>query len=223
MWRAKYNPLFLPIYLTMHVGLAWTAPELLRKIGNNDSPIWKNWSKAADIYSFGIIMQEVLLKGAPFCSNKPLSLSGSFIAWLHTSRCTYVYKIYTHTLYVSCCRLYHLCVGESPRDPLPPAYPTQSGGIGRVLPAYGSCLEWKEGGQAAILRDPAATTAHFSTYQVRTYASRVYVHNYCVPVPVCYAIPSILCTLIGQWYDTITTEYTTSAHTRKKANYIHQI
>ena len=67
----------------MSEGLAWTAPELLRTIGTNNNPICRNWSKAADVYSFGIIMQEILLKGAPFCNNKPLTLAGSLTVWLH--------------------------------------------------------------------------------------------------------------------------------------------
>lgn len=79
----------------MSEGLAWTAPELLRKIGNSDNPIWRNWSKAADVYSFSIIMQEILLKGAPFCNNKPLTLSGSLTAWLHPTQREQVYKVLT--------------------------------------------------------------------------------------------------------------------------------
>lgn len=183
----------------MCVGLAWTAPELLRKIGNNDSPIWKHWSKAADIYSFGIIMQEVLLKGAPFCSNKPLTLSGSLIAWLHTSRCTR----YSHVdiLYVCVlCRLCHLCVGESPRDPFPPMYPKQFGGIWRVLPAHGSCLEWEGGGQTTILRDPAATTANVSTDQVCLWSLYTYIPIYTYPCMCAEpALPLHLGTIPSAW------------------------
>lgn len=75
---------FVPYSPNPFEDLAWTAPELLCKIGSNDDPIWRNWSRAADVYSFGIIMQEILLKGAPFCNNKPLTLSGSLTAWLCT-------------------------------------------------------------------------------------------------------------------------------------------
>ena len=99
-------------------GLAWTAPELLRTIGTNNNPMCRSWSKAADVYSFGIIMQEILLKGAPFCNNKPLTLAGSFTVWLHAcftailykrALCTYVYShviwgIFTcYTCYVAEC------------------------------------------------------------------------------------------------------------------------
>ena len=92
----------------MSEGLAWTAPELLRTIGINSNPICRNWSKAADVYSFGIIMQEILLKGPPFCNNKPLALAGSLTVWLHASQqywirehCahTYVYEVYSHVVH----------------------------------------------------------------------------------------------------------------------------
>jgi len=47
--------------------LLWTAPELLR------SPaLRKTGTQPADVYSFGIIMQEVVVRGEPFCM---LSLS----------------------------------------------------------------------------------------------------------------------------------------------------
>lgn len=39
--------------------LLWTAPEHLRK--------FENGSKAGDIYSFGIIMQEIIVEGLPYC------------------------------------------------------------------------------------------------------------------------------------------------------------
>jgi hypothetical protein len=42
--------------------LLWTAPELLR------SPaLRKTGTQPADVYSFGIIMQEVVVRGEPFC------------------------------------------------------------------------------------------------------------------------------------------------------------
>jgi hypothetical protein len=52
--------------------LLWTAPELLR------SPaLRKTGTQTADVYSFGIIMQEVVVRGEPFCM---LSLSPEGIA-----------------------------------------------------------------------------------------------------------------------------------------------
>ncbi|XP_046427719.1 retinal guanylyl cyclase 2 [Neodiprion fabricii] len=42
--------------------LLWTAPELLRHSG-----LRKRGTQPGDVYSFGIIMQEVVVRGAPFC------------------------------------------------------------------------------------------------------------------------------------------------------------
>ncbi|CAB0041147.1 unnamed protein product [Trichogramma brassicae] len=42
--------------------LLWTAPELLRQAG-----LRKRGSQPGDVYSFGIIMQEVVVRGEPFC------------------------------------------------------------------------------------------------------------------------------------------------------------
>jgi len=47
--------------------LLWTAPELLR-----NPALRKTGTQPADVYSFGIIMQEVVVRGEPFCM---LSLS----------------------------------------------------------------------------------------------------------------------------------------------------
>jgi len=48
--------------------LLWTAPEHLRQgfVLNKDVVI-KTGSQMGDVYSFGIIMQEVILRGAPYC------------------------------------------------------------------------------------------------------------------------------------------------------------
>ncbi|XP_070151794.1 retinal guanylyl cyclase 2 isoform X1 [Polyergus mexicanus] len=43
-------------------GLLWTAPELLRYPN-----LRKRGTQAGDVYSFGIIMQEVVVRGEPFC------------------------------------------------------------------------------------------------------------------------------------------------------------
>ncbi|XP_044727715.1 uncharacterized protein LOC123291477 [Chrysoperla carnea] len=42
--------------------LLWTAPELLRHCG-----LRKRGTQTGDVYSFGIIMQEVVVRGEPFC------------------------------------------------------------------------------------------------------------------------------------------------------------
>lgn len=42
--------------------LLWKAPELLR-----DESLMLKGTQAADIFSFAIIMQEVVVRGAPYC------------------------------------------------------------------------------------------------------------------------------------------------------------
>lgn len=51
--------LFRSFYLT---DLLWTAPELLRDVN-----LRKKGTQPGDVYSFGIIMQEVIVRGEPFC------------------------------------------------------------------------------------------------------------------------------------------------------------
>ena len=47
--------------------LLWTAPEHLRQSTIRDQVVLSIGSQTGDIYSFGIIMQEVIVGGAPFC------------------------------------------------------------------------------------------------------------------------------------------------------------
>ena len=50
------------------VDLLWMSPEHIRTaIIKNDVATVMTSSAAGDVYSFGIIMQEVILRGAPFC------------------------------------------------------------------------------------------------------------------------------------------------------------
>lgn len=42
--------------------LLWTAPELLR-----DANLRRKGTQPGDVYSFSIVMQEVVLRGEPFC------------------------------------------------------------------------------------------------------------------------------------------------------------
>lgn len=42
--------------------LLWTSPELLRHPN-----LRKKGTQAGDVYSFGIILQEVVVRGEPFC------------------------------------------------------------------------------------------------------------------------------------------------------------
>lgn len=80
--------------LTLHVcaELLWTAPEILR----GPTP-GLTGSKQGDVYSFSIILQEVLMRGPPFCmldqSAQGLSHLGASLACVrsevpkHTSVC----------------------------------------------------------------------------------------------------------------------------------------
>ncbi len=43
--------------------LLWTAPEALR--GTKNYP--KSGTQSGDVFSFGIIMQEVVVRGEPYC------------------------------------------------------------------------------------------------------------------------------------------------------------
>jgi serine/threonine protein kinase len=47
--------------------LLWTAPEHLKQTKVKDRSVNALGSQHGDIYSFGIIMQEIIVRGAPFC------------------------------------------------------------------------------------------------------------------------------------------------------------
>ncbi|KAM7300759.1 putative guanylate cyclase C [Ixodes scapularis] len=53
--------------------LLWTAPELLRDCG-----LLRRGTQAGDVYSFAIVMQEVLLRGDPYCM---LPLTAEDLLW----------------------------------------------------------------------------------------------------------------------------------------------
>ncbi|XP_045761585.1 retinal guanylyl cyclase 1-like isoform X3 [Maniola jurtina] len=55
--------------LNPFIELLWTAPELLREASSASVP---GGTQAGDVFSFGIIMQEVIVRGEPYCM---LSLS----------------------------------------------------------------------------------------------------------------------------------------------------
>ena len=63
---------------TFDSDLLWMSPEHIRtSIIKNDVATVITSSAAGDVYSFGIIMQEVILRGPPFCM-LDLSPQGSF-------------------------------------------------------------------------------------------------------------------------------------------------
>jgi len=49
-------------YLLLYAELLWTAPELMR-----DESLRNQGTQAGDVYSFAIIMQEILVRGEPYC------------------------------------------------------------------------------------------------------------------------------------------------------------
>lgn len=51
------------ITLNSLIELLWTAPELLR-----DETLRRHGTQTGDVYSFAIIMQEVLVRGEPYCN-----------------------------------------------------------------------------------------------------------------------------------------------------------
>lgn len=49
--------------LTVFIEQLWTAPEILRQTKG----LGKFGTQPGDVYSFGIIMQEVVVRGEPYC------------------------------------------------------------------------------------------------------------------------------------------------------------
>lgn len=46
----------------LYLDLFWTAPEFLRDLANSRKGTFKG-----DVYSFSIILQEVVVRGPPYC------------------------------------------------------------------------------------------------------------------------------------------------------------
>lgn len=67
------------------VDLLWTAPELLR-----NETLMKKGTQQGDIYSFAIIMQEVVVRGEPFCMLS-LTAEGELISYAYLS-CSRIIK-----------------------------------------------------------------------------------------------------------------------------------
>lgn len=73
--------------------LLWTSPELLRH-----SSLMKKGTQPGDVYSFGIILQEVVVRGEPFCMlaltpEGKLSTAPRVAALIFPCSCLYIYLI----------------------------------------------------------------------------------------------------------------------------------
>ena len=60
LWFAKKRPEY-------NASMIWTAPEVLRDQDGSTGRGLHVYNKSIDIYSFGIILQEVILWGVPYC------------------------------------------------------------------------------------------------------------------------------------------------------------
>jgi serine/threonine protein kinase len=68
--------------------LLWTAPELLRLLFNSHQT--KNISiQKADIYSFGITLQEIVVRGAPFEGSDLTSAGKTLLRRIKRKRCLF--------------------------------------------------------------------------------------------------------------------------------------
>ena len=96
--RMQYWPWIKPTHhvtFFVHIQL-WTAPEILRL---TEKP--SNGTQKGDVYSIGIIMQEIVYRTMPF--------------FIETSTPKGNYQTYTHFLLSSWCCLYHIKLTMSPR------------------------------------------------------------------------------------------------------------
>lgn len=59
---STYSTLKIEISSFLHSDLFWTAPEFLRDLGSSRRGTYKG-----DVYSFSIILQEVVVRGPPYC------------------------------------------------------------------------------------------------------------------------------------------------------------
>ena len=59
--KRKYLHGSLVVHTSIHIALLWTAPELLRM---HKPPL--NGTKAGDVYSYAIILHEIVVQCAPY-------------------------------------------------------------------------------------------------------------------------------------------------------------
>ena len=66
LWKPTYNTSKFPFYINI-TGDLWTAPEILRMRDAESSTILQGTS-LADIYSFGVIIQEIVTREGPYAA-----------------------------------------------------------------------------------------------------------------------------------------------------------
>ena len=63
---------YLPYLVCNVAGLLWRAPEHLEEKKSSSA------SQMGDVYSYGIILQEILLRGLPYCMNDFMEAKSTF-------------------------------------------------------------------------------------------------------------------------------------------------
>ena len=66
LWKPTYNTSKFPFYINI-TGDLWTAPEILRMRDAESSTILQGTS-LTDIYSFGVIIQEIVTREGPYAA-----------------------------------------------------------------------------------------------------------------------------------------------------------
>ena len=66
LWRLASNTFKFPFYINI-TGDLWTAPETLRMRDTESSTILQG-TPLADIYSFGVIIQEIVTREGPYAA-----------------------------------------------------------------------------------------------------------------------------------------------------------
>lgn len=70
-------------------GLLWRAPEHLQELNN----VCK--SREGDVYSYGIILQEILLRDLPYCMNEFMEAKSMFSVFVSfSSALCFAYLLY---------------------------------------------------------------------------------------------------------------------------------
>lgn len=75
----------------LSLDLLWTAPEILRETSSATVP---GGTPAGDVFSFAIIMQEVIVRGEPYCMLS-LTPEGKIGNSLKDRLCTLTHRYHT--------------------------------------------------------------------------------------------------------------------------------